>query len=335
MERKKGCELIQILQFRFGSRYCLVFMELLTWLCRVSHNLHCIAQELRRSTAIAGYFADKSSSRRLPLLFGLCALMASTTMYCFGTNIAILGLARFFQGAAAAIVQVVGLALLSDTMGATNSGGAMGYQAIALSMGTIFGPALGGLVYDLAGHFAVFGMAFAILLVDILLRLLMIERNVAMQWLASSSGLQSGTTEVSTSRAREVSTSKGKGIPPGILSLLKTPRLLVAFWFTFVCSVVMTAFESVRNPQIIASNQFWLIYRYYHYILFIYSLGNQLIVVTYLLGSLGRLRLYWEPWEPGHSLCCATNLLYISTSSSIAIEPPLRTCSKFQHPPRR
>lgn len=63
-----------------------------------------------------GWFADRSSSRRAPLLLGLIALAGSTGLLCGGTNIAMLLAGRFFQGLSASIVWTVGLALLSDTI---------------------------------------------------------------------------------------------------------------------------------------------------------------------------------------------------------------------------
>ncbi len=63
-----------------------------------------------------GWFADRSSSRRIPLLLGLFALGGATAMLCAGSSITLLLLGRFFQGLSASVVWTVGLALLSDTI---------------------------------------------------------------------------------------------------------------------------------------------------------------------------------------------------------------------------
>jgi MFS family permease len=60
----------------------------------------------------------------------------------------------------------------------------MGYVAMATSLGSLSGPLLGGVVYAQAGYYAVFAMGFAIIGVDILLRLMMVEKSVARQWLS-------------------------------------------------------------------------------------------------------------------------------------------------------
>jgi MFS family permease len=55
----------------------------------------------------------------------------------------------------------------------------MGYAGIALNLGTLLGPVLGGVVFDEAGYNAVFIMAVAVVGFDVVLRLIMIERSAA------------------------------------------------------------------------------------------------------------------------------------------------------------
>ena len=88
---------------------------------------------------------------------------------------------RLLQGFSAAIVWSVGCALLVDTVG-DSIGVAMGYVNIAMSMGLLIAPVIGGAVYDAAGYYAVFYIAFGIVVLDIALRLFMIEKKVAQQW---------------------------------------------------------------------------------------------------------------------------------------------------------
>ncbi|KAF3008157.1 hypothetical protein E8E14_003723 [Neopestalotiopsis sp. 37M] len=63
-------------------------------------------------------------------------------------------------------------------------GMAMGYVASSMSVALLIAPTVGGAVYAAAGYYAVYYIAFGVVLVDILLRLLMIEKKVAKQWLA-------------------------------------------------------------------------------------------------------------------------------------------------------
>lgn len=53
---------------------------------------------------IFGWLADRSSSRRSPLLLGLLALLGSTVLINVGSSTAILAVGRILQGASAAVV---------------------------------------------------------------------------------------------------------------------------------------------------------------------------------------------------------------------------------------
>ncbi|RYP64909.1 hypothetical protein DL771_008541 [Monosporascus sp. 5C6A] len=144
--------------------------------------LACYSLALFVGAPISGIYADHTSSRRWPLLIGLVMLAGSTVLLCFGTTIALLVLGRILQGLSAGIVWSVGCALLVDTMGHA-VGVAMGYVNTSLSLGLLIAPAIGGAVYEAAGYYAVFYISFGIVGVDILLRLAMIEKKVAKQWL--------------------------------------------------------------------------------------------------------------------------------------------------------
>jgi MFS family permease len=144
--------------------------------------LACYNAALFVGSPLAGLFADHISSRRLPLLLGLIALCGSTLLLCLGKTVALLVLGRILQGLSAAIVWSVGLALLVDTVG-RDIGYSMGYVSIAMSVGLLISPVIGGAVYANAGYYAVYYIAFAIILCDIALRLVLIEKKVASQWL--------------------------------------------------------------------------------------------------------------------------------------------------------
>ncbi|KAF9636219.1 Major facilitator superfamily [Lasiodiplodia theobromae] len=131
---------------------------------------------------ICGWFADNTTTRRLPLLSGLLALAASTVMLNIGGSIAVLVAGRLLQGASAAVVWVVGLALLVDTVGQTDVGQAMGYVSMAMSLAVLLAPLLGGVVLEHGGYDAVFAMAYALIGVDVVLRLVLVEKKVAKTW---------------------------------------------------------------------------------------------------------------------------------------------------------
>lgn len=75
---------------------------------------------------VAGIVADLGSSRKLSFLAGLIALFIATVMLFLGQSVTVIALARVLQGASAAVVWTVGLALLLDTVGSDDLGKTMG-----------------------------------------------------------------------------------------------------------------------------------------------------------------------------------------------------------------
>lgn len=247
----------------------------------VSVLLATYAAALVGASPICGWLADRSSSRRGPLLLGLLALGGGTAMLCVGTSIGLLLGGRILQGVSAAVVWSVGLALVVDTVPEPVIGEALGYVVLALALATLLGPLLGGILYETRGYFPVFALAFAFIGIDIFLRLFLVEKKVAATWEevegadvavetpGSSSGSQVDvkvgpqTTEEQQHKALEANdrlapaaaepvstagTSRrawlGRRLPP-VVTLLKSRRLLAALWATLVLSAIMTSFDSV------------------------------------------------------------------------------------------
>ncbi|KAL8917555.1 MAG: hypothetical protein Q9172_005795 [Xanthocarpia lactea] len=92
-------------------------------------------------------------------------------------------MARALQGASAAVIYSVGLALVVDTFGVQHAGEKAGYALSSATFGVISGPLLGGTVYDHAGYNAVVGMMVGLVGVDIALRFVMIEKKTAKMWM--------------------------------------------------------------------------------------------------------------------------------------------------------
>jgi MFS family permease len=192
-------------------------------------------------------------------------------MLAVGRSLVLLLLGRFMQGISAAVVWTVGLALLSDTVEKENIGQAMGYIAAATSIGSLLGPLLGGVVYEAAGYYAVFSMGFAIIGLDIFLRLLMVEKSVANQWLPpateTSRPISSESQSASDRDVDVVQSAAPKNSPlgekhvtsdtedrtpkkwtkklPPLITLLGIPRLLVALLGCAVNSNSLGALDSV------------------------------------------------------------------------------------------
>jgi MFS family permease len=115
-------------------------------------------------------------------------LFLSTLLFAVGTSPATLVVARCLQGAAAGIVYTVGLAMLVDTVGRDEVASWMGLTLSGMTSGVMIGPMLGGLIYAKVGYYAVFVVVLAVITLDLLLQLFMVEKETADKWLKSPTG---------------------------------------------------------------------------------------------------------------------------------------------------
>ncbi|KAI9652298.1 MAG: hypothetical protein M1831_007084 [Alyxoria varia] len=130
----------------------------------------------------AGAIADKTTSRQTPFLGGLSALILATILLFTGTTVAALTFARLAQGASSAFVWTIGLALCIDTVGPENLGKTIGSIFSFITVGELFAPVLGGSLYQKFGLSAVAALAIALLVLDFVMRLLLIEKKVAARY---------------------------------------------------------------------------------------------------------------------------------------------------------
>lgn len=202
-------------------------------------------------------------------------------MLCVADSIGLFAAGRVLQGASAAVVWVVGLALLVDTVGPDEIGVAMGYVGLSMSLAILMAPLLGGIVFANAGYYSVYAMAFGLIVLDIILRFAMIEQKTARRWLGNvpstekakaegqkeaqtdleratspsarlsndkeDGGLESQTVAENAGEAvvpESAPTSFKKHIPP-VVSLFGSRRVLCAMWACIMQSALLTAFDSI------------------------------------------------------------------------------------------
>ena len=216
--------------------------------------------------AISGYIADRVRSRKWPFLAGLAFLGGATALLCVGSHLALWIVGRLLQGASAAVVWTVGLAILVDTFGSDQLGKALGYAATTVAVGTTGGPLVGGALYEHGGYYAPFALAFGLIGIDFLLRFALIDRqqaamqpqNVALEAedaapeikdktltgeKSDSSPDSSGTKRPRYSDPNSSDIQSGRNHP--ILFLLRSPRLMGVLLSYMCMSVTMTSLETV------------------------------------------------------------------------------------------
>jgi MFS family permease len=203
------------------------------------------------------------------MLVGLLIFTGSTLMLCLGRTIWLLLGGRILQGAAAAVVWSSGLALLVDTVGNDQIGAAIGWVTLGISIGLFLSPLLGGIVFDRSGFVSVFGIAFALLFLDLLLRLFMVERRTfrgVNRVDGSNSQIEiPGRVETSDGHITDPSSQQdqsrtdssnhaSKSLARHLVAfisrtcrLLASRRLSTGLWGIFVQAAVMTSLDGVRS----------------------------------------------------------------------------------------
>ncbi|EXJ76162.1 uncharacterized protein A1O5_00670 [Cladophialophora psammophila CBS 110553] len=254
---------VPVIPFALQQRVHVAHADTQRW---VSVLLSVYAAALLFFAPICGIMADRTSSRRGPFLAGLVLLTGSTLMLCVGKTIPVLVVGRLLQGVSAAVVWVVALALMADTVSEQESGQAIGYVSLATSLGVLVAPLIGGVVYERSGYYAVFGVTFAVIGFDILLRLALIEKKIAARWLDSDTATDQPTSiapaqqqdieladrkestaivekSANTAVAEPCNTRPARKLP-SMLILLKSRRIQVAFWGNLVGAMTFTAIDT-------------------------------------------------------------------------------------------
>lgn len=218
---------------------------------------------------MTGYLADRIQSRQWPLLFGLIALAISTALLCIGTSLGLWIAGRILQGVSTAVVWTAGLALLADTMDSQTLGQSMGYVGMAMTLGLMSGPLIGGVLYQNGGYYSVYGLAFGLIGIDILARVVMIERKDAIPWLKTEEASLSEDQDQGHASAEKPPTNdiaprsiaptpepeppatQAAPPPPStrrfgrLRTLLNSSRLMVSIWTYLIVSLAVTSFDSV------------------------------------------------------------------------------------------
>jgi MFS family permease len=210
--------------------------------------------------------ADRlSSSRQFPFLLGLILLLLSTILLAIGNSLPVLWLARFLQGASGGIVWTIGTALLIETVGQANLGKTIGTIFSFCSIAGLFSPVVGGILYAKTGYVGVFSVGLALIVVDFIMRVLVIEKKVAAKYAPLSSRSPSPDTPESYTTANESTPLLLDGAPPEcqtqsryrlpepksritqtfpILLVLRDPALLTALFMGFIQAFLLGAFDA-------------------------------------------------------------------------------------------
>ena len=90
------------------------------------------------------------------MVLGMISLAATNVIFALSGNFYVLILARLLQGMSGAATWSAGLAMLSETFGPEDRAPRLGAAMSVMSLGTLLGPAVGGILYDSFGYATTF-----------------------------------------------------------------------------------------------------------------------------------------------------------------------------------
>ncbi|KAF4623451.1 hypothetical protein D9613_002041 [Agrocybe pediades] len=227
------------------------------------------------STIPIAMLSERYNARKTPLIIGLVLLTGSQVMLMEAPNYAVMCIARVLQGISSSMVWVVGLALLCDSASPSMVGLQLGIAMCGLSVGLAIGPPVGGILYSRYGYRGPFVFSIAATILDLLGRLLIIERKDAIAWgydpaalpkpkmeekeetpsIAASGNLSVSShvdvNDISATRDQESAVSE---LPPPttqvhlsllsvIIKLFKSSRAVAALFIIFAYGVVYSCQE--------------------------------------------------------------------------------------------
>ncbi|KAG0157090.1 hypothetical protein PDIDSM_4274 [Penicillium digitatum] len=195
---------------------------------------------------IFGYLVDRGRTRRLPFISALIVLTGCMLVLQLAHSIAAFVTARVLQGIAGALVVVAAFALIGDAVDQEHLGQTIGYLGSAIASGFLLGPFLGGVVYNSGGYNAVFWFAYPILALDMVMRLVLIEKKVAAQWIGESHGGMESDLEtaqrIPSVGSHEPQVVQRKGLV--IFRMLKQRRVLISSWALLAQGILLSAFDA-------------------------------------------------------------------------------------------
>ncbi|KXG49863.1 Major facilitator superfamily domain, general substrate transporter [Penicillium griseofulvum] len=128
------------------------------------------------SSPFIGNIADRASSKKVLLLVLLVLTLISVLCLSITTSLTGLFIGRFFQCIVSNALFIVGMATMAENIGSEHMGKIAGLTSTIVSAGTCAGPVIAGFLFGFGGYWTAWGGAALFLVVDIIMRLLMIER---------------------------------------------------------------------------------------------------------------------------------------------------------------
>jgi MFS family permease len=125
---------------------------------------------------LIGHLADKAPNRKGPFLVALVGCIIGTFMVACTTDVGVFFGGRVLQGISGSGAWIVGLATAADTVGPERIGTTMGFLMAFVNAAMVTGPMVSGLILEMAGYWFTWSVPVVILVIDVVARLLMVEK---------------------------------------------------------------------------------------------------------------------------------------------------------------
>lgn len=148
---------------------------------------------------------------------------------------------RFFQCIVSNALWIVGMATMAENIGTEHMGKIAGFSSTLTSAGTTAGPVLAGLLFAAGGYWAAWAGAAAFLVVDIIMRLLMIEKETPKVADEQDPLLNKGST------IADADVMRGWRF---YACLFRQPRFTAGIFCYFVFAWVISCFETTLSVHV-------------------------------------------------------------------------------------
>lgn len=168
----------------------------------------CYAIGLLVATPLAGWLTNRLGGVRV-LGLGLLLLFFSTVVFAFAATLPMLFLARALQGVAAAMPWTAGLAIIAIEYSPAERYQRFAQVFSATSIGTLIGPAIGGVLYTWRGFQAPFLVMAALIIIECIAALAIFGRG-------ARAGIVRPQTAISPAESHEPRPGTQPGNPMGL-----------------------------------------------------------------------------------------------------------------------
>ncbi|KAJ5146178.1 uncharacterized protein N7515_000742 [Penicillium bovifimosum] len=205
------------------------------------------------SSPFVGDIADRASSKKVLLLVLLVLTLISVLCLSITTSLAWLFIGRFFQCIVSNALYIVGIATMAENIGSEHMGKIAGLSSTLTAAGTCSGPVIAGFLFGIKGYWMAWAGAALFLVVDIIMRLLMIEKPQKRRAVGVSC-VEDRSHSHSSEREPLLDTSRQSIDEIGgwrfYLCLFRRPRFAAGMICYFVFALFVASFESTISMHV-------------------------------------------------------------------------------------